>query len=91
MNTHKMKSHRNADTQPSNREPQQNYRLGKVSNELLGGLKQVLRALPHPQFLNWYKIFSWLFGSHDNPLTLSFKENKWRIHHTFICFTVMIQ
>ena len=33
------------------------------------GLKLVLRAQPHPQFLKWYKTFSWLFGSHDNPLT----------------------
>ena len=49
-----------------NREPQQNYRLGTVSNELLrgGGLKLVLRAHPHPQFLKWYKTISWLFGSH---------------------------
>ena len=33
------------------------------------GLKLVLRAQPHPQFLKWYNTFSWLFGSHDNPLT----------------------
>ena len=45
-----------------NREPQQNYRLGTVSNELLG-------AQPHPHFLKWYKTFNWLFGSHDNTLT----------------------
>ena len=32
MNTHKVKRHRNSDT----REPQLNYRLGTVSNELLG-------------------------------------------------------
>ena len=53
-----------------NFEPQQNYRLGTVSNELLwGGLTLVLRPQPHPQFLKWYKTFIWLFGSHDNPLT----------------------
>ena len=34
MNTHKVKRHRNSDTK--NREPQQNYRLGTFSNELLG-------------------------------------------------------
>ena len=35
------------------------------------GLKSILRCQPRPQFLKWYKTFSWLFGSHDNPLTLS--------------------
>ena len=54
-----------------NREPQQNYHLGTISNDLLGGggLKLVLRGQPLPQFLKWYKTFSWLFGSHDYPLT----------------------
>ena len=58
-----------------NRESQHNYRLGTVSYKLLGGggggLNLFLRAQPHPhpQFLKWYKTFSWLFGSHDNPLT----------------------
>ena len=68
VNTRKVKRHRNSDTQ--NR--QQNYRLGTVSNELLGeggGLKLDLRAQPYPQFLKWYKTFSCLFGSHDNHLT----------------------
>ena len=32
-------------------------------------LEQVLRAQAHLQFMKWYKTFSWLFGSHDNPLT----------------------
>ena len=32
-------------------------------------LKHVFRRIPHPQFLKWYKAFSWRFGSHDNPLT----------------------
>ena len=59
---------RNPDTKTGNREPQQNYRLGTVSNKLLG-LILVLRVQPHPQFLKWYKTLSWLFGSHDNPLT----------------------
>ena len=55
-----------------NREPpQQNYHLGTVSNEYLGGggLKLVLLAQPHPQFLKWYKALGWLFRSHDNPLS----------------------
>ena len=38
MNTHKVKRHRNSDTKTGNREPEQNYHLGMVSNELLGGL-----------------------------------------------------
>ena len=39
MNTRKMKRHRNSDTQKKQQqatEPQQNYRIGTVSNELLG-------------------------------------------------------
>ena len=30
------------------------------------GLKHVFRRQPRPQFLKWYKTFTWLFGSHDN-------------------------
>ena len=67
MNTRKKKRHRNSDTKTGNREPQQNFRIGTVL--LGGGLRLVLRAQPHPHFLKWYKTFSWLFGSHDNPLT----------------------
>ena len=37
MNTHKGKRHKNSDPKTGNREPQQNYRLGTVNNELLGG------------------------------------------------------
>ena len=36
MNKRNVKRHRNSDTKTGNREPQQNYRLGTVSNELLG-------------------------------------------------------
>ena len=58
MNTRKMKRHRNYGTKTGNREPQQKYRLGTVSNELLGGggLKLVLREQPHSQFLKWYNM-----------------------------------
>ena len=57
MNTRKVKRHRNSDTK-NRRQAQQDYRLGTVSNGLLGGgLKLVLRAKPHPQFLKWYKTF----------------------------------
>ena len=64
MNTRKVKRHRNSDTKTGYRVPQQIYRIRTVSNELLvcvcvflwgGGLKLVLRAQPHPQFLKWYK------------------------------------
>ena len=37
MNNHKMKRQRNFDTKTGNREPQQKFRLGTVSNELMGG------------------------------------------------------
>ena len=55
MNKHKMKRQRNTDTKTGNRESQQNYRLGMVSNKLPGGggLKLVLRAQPRPQLLEW--------------------------------------
>ena len=36
---HKVKCHRYSDTKTSNRESQENYRFGTVSNELLEGLK----------------------------------------------------
>ena len=49
--TRKVKRPRNSDSKTGNKEPQQNYRLGTVSNELLAGVKLVLRAQPHPQFL----------------------------------------
>ena len=62
MKTRKVKRHRNSDTKTGNKEPQQNYCLGTVSNGLLGVLKLVLRAQPHPPFLTWYKSFSWLLA-----------------------------
>ena len=36
MNKGKVKRHRNSDTKAGNREPQHNYCIGTVSNELLG-------------------------------------------------------
>ena len=57
-----------------NREPQQNYCIGMVSNELPRVALNALRRQPHPQFLKWYKTFSWLFGSRDN-------SNPSMIHH----------
>ena len=33
MDKHKVKRHRNSDTKTDNREPQENYRIGMVSNE----------------------------------------------------------
>ena len=40
MNKHKGKRDRNSDTKTGNREPQKNYRLRTVSNELSGGLNK---------------------------------------------------
>ena len=62
VNTRKVKRHRKSDTKNRQQRTTKNYRLGTVSNELLGGgLKQVLRAQPHPRFLKWYKTFSCFF------------------------------
>ena len=69
MNTRKVNVTETLTPKTGNREPQQNYRLGTVSNKLLGGgLKLVLRRQPQPQFLKWYKTLSWLFCSNDYPL-----------------------
>ena len=62
MNTLKVKHHRNSDTK--NRTT-----VLERSVMIYWGLKLVLRAQPHPQFLQWYTTFSWLFGLQDNPLT----------------------
>ena len=59
---------RSSESKTGNSEPQQNYRLER-SVMKYWGLKLVLSAQPHPQFLQWYKTFSWLFVSHDNPPT----------------------
>ena len=57
MNTRKVNRHRNSNTKAGNREPQQNYGLGTICNELLGReLKHVLQCQPRPQFPKWYKI-----------------------------------
>ena len=41
-------------------EPQQKYRLGKISYiKLLGALQG---SKPHPQFLQWFTTYSKLFG-----------------------------
>ena len=40
MDKHKVKRHRISDTKTDNRERQENYRTGTVSNELMGGLNQ---------------------------------------------------
>ena len=57
-----MKRHRNSDTKD------RQQRTTTVMN--YWGLKLILRAQPHPRYLkSGTKQFSWLFGSHDNPLT----------------------
>ena len=71
MNTHKLKRQRNSDTKTGNGEPQHNYRLRTVRNEFLGGGGGAETSFTVPTSpVQWYKTFSWLFGSHDNPLTL---------------------
>ena len=65
MNKHKVKHHRNSDTKTGNRELRQNNRLGTVCND---GGGCVLRATA-PYVTDVVQAFSWLFGSHDNPLT----------------------
>ena len=42
MNTRKVKRHRNSDTKSDSREPQLNYRMVTVSNELLGGFRAIV-------------------------------------------------
>ena len=69
MNTSKVKRHRNSDTKKQATENHNNTTALEWSvMNYWGGLKLVLRAQLHPQFLKWYNTFSWLFGSHDSPL-----------------------
>ena len=80
------------ETQADNREPQQNYRITALKWSVMnyffvggggGGVKLVLRAQPHPQFLKWYKLLydSWLFDSRDN---LSTNHHGKQINHVLI-------
>ena len=78
MNTHNVTHHRNYDTKlgTDNREPQQNYRIGTVSNDLLGGLNM---------FYGDNLALIWLFGLHDNPLLFLTNEMRHKcrnIKHT---------
>ena len=75
MYTHKVKRHKNYDTK--NRQQKTTTKLPPWNGTEMnyrgwggggGGLTHVLRCQPCPQFLKWYKTFSWLFGSHDNHL-----------------------
>ena len=70
VNKRKVKHHRNSDTKTGNREHNRTTALERSVMKYWGkGLKSILRAKHRPQFLEWYKTFSWLFGSHNNPLT----------------------
>ena len=69
MNTRKVKRHRSSDTKKATENHNRTTALERSVMNYWGGLKLVLRAQAHHQFLKWYKTFSWLFGSHDNPLT----------------------
>ena len=64
MNTRKVKRHRKQVTENHNK-----ITAFELSVMNYWGLKQALRRQPHPQVFKWYKPFSWLFGSLDNPLT----------------------
>ena len=69
MNTHKVKNVTETLTPKHTTENHNKTTALERSVMNYWGLKHVLRRQPRPQFLKWYKTFSWLFGSHDNPLT----------------------
>ena len=80
--------------QADNREPQQNYRTTALKRSVTnyfflwgggGGVKLVLRAQPHPQFLKWYTLLydSWLLDSRDNLSTNHHGTCK-QINHVLI-------
>ena len=68
MNKHKVKHHQNSDTRTGNRELHQNHRIGTVSNTITGGLNYFTRSTS-PSVTDVVQTFSWLIGSHDNPLS----------------------
>ena len=69
MTTGEVKRHRTLTPKTGKREYHNRTTTLERSVMYYWGLKHVLRRQPYPQFLKWYKAFSWWFSSHDNLLT----------------------
>ena len=64
MNKHKVTHHQNSDIKTANRDHNRTTAFEWPVMSYWGGLKLVLRAQP-----DVVQTFSWLFRSHDHPLT----------------------
>ena len=68
MNKHKVKHHRNSDTKTSNRDQIRTTALERSVMNYWGALTSFMRVTS-PSVTDVVQTFSWLFGSHDHPLT----------------------
>ena len=62
---HKVKKSPNDIKSKKQRESSQNYRPGGTISQTTGRL----RAQPRPRFLQWFKTFTVVFGTHGDPQT----------------------
>ena len=68
MNKHKVKHRRNSDTKTPNRDHIRTTALEWSVMNYCGAYTSVTRATS-PSVTDVVQTFSWLFGSHDHPLT----------------------
>ena len=77
MNKHKVKHHRNSDSKTGDRK---HIRTTALERSVMNnwGLKTSITPATSPSVTDVIQTFSWLFGSHDNPLTCQriFTVNK---------------
>ena len=68
MNKDKVKHHQNSDTKTANRDHTRTTALERsVMN--YWGAKTSFKSATSPSVYDLVQTFSWLFGSHDHPLT----------------------
>ena len=68
MNKHKVKHHRNSDTKTANRDHIRTTALERSVMNYWGALTS-FTGPTSPSVTDVVQTFSWLFGSHDHPLT----------------------
>ena len=68
MNKHKVKHHRNSDTKTANRNHIRTTALERTVMNYCGAYTS-FNGQTSPSVTDVVRTFSWLFGSHDHPLT----------------------